>query len=69
MLFSRLMFEGFKVSDGITLLASLSVLSIVGMILLYFFMGGIYERGHGLRGCNYPFEVDWLECKVWLICL
>ncbi|GKZ29293.1 hypothetical protein AbraIFM66950_004265 [Aspergillus brasiliensis] len=43
-LFSRPMFEGIKVSGGVTLLASLSVLCIVGIFLLYFFGARLRER-------------------------
>ncbi|CAK97142.1 hypothetical protein CBS63078_8300 [Aspergillus niger] len=43
-LFSRLMFQGIKVSGGVTLLASLSVFCIVGMFLLYFFGARLRER-------------------------
>ncbi|RDH35497.1 MFS general substrate transporter [Aspergillus welwitschiae] len=43
-LFSRPMFQGIKVSGGVTLLASLSVFCIVGMFLLYFFGARLRER-------------------------
>ncbi|KAL4802570.1 MFS general substrate transporter [Aspergillus unguis] len=43
-LFSRPMFDGIQVSGGVTLLASFSVLCILGMFLLYRFGGKLRER-------------------------
>ncbi|KAL4793009.1 major facilitator superfamily domain-containing protein [Aspergillus venezuelensis] len=43
-LFSRPMFDGIKVSGGVTLLASFSVLCILGMFLLYVYGGKLRER-------------------------
>jgi DHA1 family multidrug resistance protein-like MFS transporter len=43
-LFARPMFDGIKVSGGVTLLASLSVLCILGMFLLHRFGARLRKR-------------------------
>jgi DHA1 family multidrug resistance protein-like MFS transporter len=43
-LFARSMFDGIKVSGGVTLLASFSVLCIIGMFLLYHFGASLRLR-------------------------
>lgn len=43
-LFSRPMFDAIEVSGGVTLLASLSVLCIVGLYLLYSYGARLRER-------------------------
>jgi MFS transporter, DHA1 family, multidrug resistance protein len=43
-LFSGPMFDGIKVSGGVTLLASFSMLGVVGMFALYFFGATLRKR-------------------------
>lgn len=43
-LFARPMFDGIKVSGGVTLLASFSVLCMLGIYLLYYYGARLRER-------------------------